>query len=299
MYASDSGEPNLTIYDRQVRAFGKQLQAVLKRLTVGVVGAGGTGSSVVEQLVRLGVGSLVVADGQRLDASNVTRGYGSRLIDVGIPKAALAERLAFEIGLGTHVRPIERPVTFRSALEAFRECDVIFGSTDDQWGRSLLTRLSIYYYVPVLDMGVKIDSADGRVHSIQGRVTKLFPGSACLFCRNRISAAWVRAEAINAVSPREGERLREEGYAPELAEPAPAVIPFTTAVAATALAEFLHMLTGFMGNERRSTEIILRFDSGDVRTNSTAGNPDCLCGDREKWGRGDRLTFLDSTWRPE
>jgi molybdopterin/thiamine biosynthesis adenylyltransferase len=184
-------------------------------------------------------------------------------------------------------------------LKGFQGCDVIFSCTDDEWGRSLLSRLSIYYYIPVIDMGVKIDSKDGVVNSIQGRVTTLFPGSACLFCRGRITSAGVRAEMLADVSPDESERLRKEGYAPELGEPAPAVIAFTTAVAAGAVAELLHMLTGFMGTERASTEVIYRFDDCRVGTNSTKSKPDCFCSQRDNWGKGDQPNFLGLTWRKE
>ena len=187
----------------------------------------------------------------------------------------------------------------QSVLKEFRDRDVIFSCTDDEWGRSLLSRLSIYYYIPVIDMGVKIDSKDGVVNSVQGRVTTLFPGSACLFCRGRVTAAGVRAEMLAAVSPDEAERLRKEGYAPELGGPAPAIIAFTTAVAAGAVSELLHMLTGFMGTERASTEVIYRFDDCRVGTNSTKSKPDCFCSQRDNWGKGDQPNFLGVTWRKE
>jgi ThiF family len=50
--------PDERFFQRQVLAFGNPLQSVLKNIHVGVVGVGGTGSSVVEQLIRLGVGRI-------------------------------------------------------------------------------------------------------------------------------------------------------------------------------------------------------------------------------------------------
>lgn len=78
--------------DRQVRAFGPDIQLLPKRLRVGVIGVGGTASCVTEQLIRLGVGSLLIADGERFESSNVNRVYGSRVIDAGMEKVKLAER---------------------------------------------------------------------------------------------------------------------------------------------------------------------------------------------------------------
>jgi hypothetical protein len=286
-------------FDRQVRAFGSDIQVLLGHLRVGIVGAGGTGSCVAEQLIRLGVGSLVIADGERFERSNVNRIYGSRAIDDEIAKVKLIERLAADIGVGTKVRIIDQPISYRSVLEEFRHCDAIFGCTDDEWGRSLLTKLAIYYCVPIFDMGVRIDSADGTIRSIQGRVTTLLPGAACLFCRGRISAQRIRAESLNATNPEQAAALAKEGYIPELGDPAPSVIPFTTTIAASAVSEFLHRLTGFLGQDRQSSEVLHLMDDTRVRTNHRPPSEDCFCGDRNYWARGDVEPFLDTTWRPE
>lgn len=49
----DGEDSSLGVFDRQVRAFGAAGQRVLQHLRVGVVGAGGTGSAVMEQLGRV------------------------------------------------------------------------------------------------------------------------------------------------------------------------------------------------------------------------------------------------------
>lgn len=217
----------------------------------------------------------------------------------GAPKVDLLERLADEVRLGTKFVSVDRPITFRPALETFKQCDLIFGCTDEEWGRSLLTRFALYYLTPVIDMGVRIDSEDGQIHSVQGRVTTLMPGAACLFCRGRITPRRVALESLRVLAPEEAERLRVEGYAPELDDPAPAVITFTSSVAAGAVNELLHRLTGYMGTERTSTEVLYYFDGGRVATNARMPVDDCFCSDGRRWGRGDRTPLLDVTWRPD
>lgn len=284
-------------FDRQVRAFGHEIQRSLSRLHVGVVGAGGTGSSVLEQLIRLGVGSILVADKDNFALSNINRVYGSRMSDDGKSKVSLVTRSASEIGLGTKVNLIARSVTFESTLAQFRDCDVIFCCTDDDWGRSLITQLAVYYYVPVFDMGVKIDADEGRVKSVQGRVTTLMPGAACLYCRERITAERVAADVKRETNPEEAQALAKEGYLVGLVEPDPAVIPFTTTVAAGAVTEFLHRLIGFLGEDRESTEVVYRIDDSKVSTNSKNPKPGCFCADRDRLGKGDTRRFLDLLWR--
>jgi hypothetical protein len=292
-------KPIPDFFDRQVRAFGKDMQRLLRRLTIGVVGFGGTGSVVLEQLTRLGVGHILVADGETFEASNANRVHGSRAIDQNLPKVKIAQRLVADIGLGTKLELIDRPVTYRSALSAFRTCDIVFGCTDDEWGRSLLTRMAVYYGIPVFDIGVKIDSELGHIRSIQGRVTTLLPGAACLFCRGRITAERVGFDSLRETNPQAAEQRIREGYAPELGDPAPAVVPFTTTVAASAICELLHRLTGYMGEERDSSEILHLFDATTVRRNSRQPSSDCFCGSRENWMRGDTRPLLDTSWRAE
>lgn len=286
------------IFDRQVRAFGQDFQRIVGKLHIGVVGAGGTGSAVIEQLIRLGIGRISVFDGQTLSDTNTTRVYGSRLVDVDIPKVKLMERMAADIGLGTVIDSFVGNITSRKNAQRLRDCNVVFCCTDDQWGRSILTRLAMYYYIPVIDMGVKVDSENGVIHSVQGRVTVLVPGAACLFCRGRITSEVVAAESKQSANPPEAAALRRQRYIPELEDVAPAVIPFTTTIAASAVTELAQRLTGFMGADRVSTEILHRIDAGQLNTNSTPPLPDCnICGTQRLWGRGDVNPLMDITWR--
>lgn len=286
-------------YDRQIRAFGGSIQPILNSLTIGVVGAGGTGSAVAEQLMRLGVGRILLTDDDLFDASNINRVYGSRVVDKSLPKIKILERLAADIGLGTEVKIVPKKIVYQSSFKELRNCDIVFGCTDDEWGRSLLTRLAIYYFIPVFDLGVRIDSEEGIIKSIQGRVTTLIPSVACLFCRGRITTERIRAESIHLLNPTEAERLRKDGYIPELENTAPAVIPFTTTVASTAVSEFLHRLTGYLGAERETSEVLHLFNLTRIGTNNRIPTTDCICDDRNYWGRGDTTPLLDSIWPQE
>lgn len=286
-------EPIPEFFDRQVRAFGRDIQRLLGRLHVGVVGAGGTGSAVLEQLVRLGVGTISVFDGERFEPSNVNRVYGSTTRDGGRPKVDIADQHLSGIGLGTVIRRYDGSIGIETIAKALRECDVVFGNTDRQAPRGTLVRLALWYLIPVIDTGVKIEAPDGVIRDIIGRVTVLLPGEACLFCRGRISARMIQLESL---SPEEWKALADEDYAPELQDPAPAVIPFTTAVAAQGISELLHRLTGFMGADRHSSETLMMFHDRTVRTNRPPPNPECLCAQRKNWAKGDRRDFLDLMW---
>ncbi len=291
--ANAGDEPIAEFYDRQIRAFGSDIQRTMGRLHIGVVGAGGTGSAVIEQLIRLGIGKLTVADDQAFEKSNVNRVYNSRVADDGNAKVAIVRRAVADIGLGTELWVIPGRITQEAAAKQFRDCDIVFGCTDDNWGRSILNALAIRYLIPVLDLGVRITSQGGHIEKVIGRVTTLMPGNTCLHCRRRIDLDRAREESLH---PEELARLRGLGYAQELQDPAPAVVTFTTSVAATAVTELLQRLTGFMGDDAAASEILHYFDERRVATNRGQPRAECDCQSPQAWGTGDTPLFLEMTW---
>jgi hypothetical protein len=251
------------------------------------------GSAVIEQLTRLGVGKLSVFDRDVFDDSNVNRVYGAGTADAGKKKVNLAGRNIGRIGLGTEVAIYPEHITKQETARALRDCDLVFGCTDKEAPRAILVQLALRYLIPIFDLGVLIDSEEGVLRDVVGRVTTLLPGEACLFCRERISAAGVANESL---SDEERAVLAAEGYAPELPTPSPAVVAFTSAVASLGVTELLHRLTGFMGDERQSSEVLIFFDKSRMRTNRPAPGEECLCNQRRLWGRGDSRSFLDLAW---
>lgn len=282
------------VFDRQIRAFGAAGQRVLAHLRVGIVGAGGTGSAVFEQLVRLGIGDILIIDPDVIndDGSNVTRVYGSTMADIGQPKVSLAQRNADRIGLGTKVSAIRGTINDEATARLLTGCDVVVGCTDDNRGRVTLGRIATWYLVPVIDMGVKLTSADGTLLGIEGRVTVIEPGDGCLQCRGRINAAALQSEVLNPV---EREQRVHEGYAAGLEDRDPAVVSFTTGVASHAVSELLHRVFGF-DDGRPPGELIIQFHRRGIRRNTRPAKPGHWCVDPANQGAGDTVPFLGTTW---
>lgn len=282
------------MYDRHVRAFGSAVQKTLGALRIGVVGAGGTGSAVCEQLVRLGVRDLVLIDPDRLTLSNVTRVYGSTPDDVGKYKVDVAKAHLQRIAPDLVCETVPAMITIESAARRLLGCDVVFGCSDDNAGRLVLSRLSTYMLTPVIDVGVLLSSAaNGELTGIDGRVTVMTPGAACLICRNRIDLARAAAELQ---TPGERKRLADEGYAPALERVEPAVVAFTTSVAAAAVAELLERLIGY-GPTSRPSEVLLRAHEREISANAATPREGHYCNHQAgKWGKGPSQPFLEMTW---
>lgn len=293
--ADDSTLPPLTpMYDRNVRAFGGAIQATLHDLRVGIVGCGGTGSAVGEQLVRLGVRHLLLLDPDHLTESNITRVYGSTPDDVGQLKVDVLQRHLSAIAPDLQCETHPAPITRESAARALTACDIVFGCTDDNAGRLVLSRLPTYLLTPVIDCGVLLSSgADGALTGIDGRVTIAAPGTACLVCRNRIDLARAAAELL---TPEERVHRADEGYAPALGQIEPAVVAYTTAVAAAAVSELIERLTGF-GPTPRPSEVLLRLHDRHISTNLASPRPGHYCDPAVgKWGMGACNPFLEQLW---
>ena len=282
------------IWDRNVRAFGADLQRALGELRVTIVGCGGTGSAVAEQITRLGVRHLHLIDADTLSESNLTRVYGSAPADVGRPKADVLAGHIRRIAPGAEVTTTAGMLTTEPVARQAAASDVIFGCTDDNAGRLVLSRLAAYYLTPVIDCGVLISSTGvGVVTGIDGRVTIMTPGQGCLVCRDRVD---LRRAASELMTPAERNRLAAEGYAPGLPGIEPAVVTYTTLVAALAVGELLERLIGY-GPDPVPGEILARCHDRELSANIAAPRPGHYCDPAAgQLGRGDIEPFLGQTW---
>lgn len=283
-------------FDRNVRAFGGDIQRVLGNLRVAIVGTGGTGSAVAEQLVRLGVRHLQLFDPDNLTASNVTRVYGSFPSDVGRPKVEVVAEHLQRIAPDVKIAILPSMITLEPTARALLDADLVFGCTDDNAGRLVLSRVASYLLTPVIDCGVLLSSGcGGQLEGIDGRVTVLAPRTACLVCRGRIDLQRAGAEML---TPDEHRRLADEGYAPGLAGVEPAVVTFTTQVAAVAVGELLERLIHY-GPEPAPGEVLLRLHERELSTNDQPPRERHYCHPAAgKLGLGITDPFLEQTWQP-
>ena len=283
------------MFDRSIRAFGGAIQAVLGELRVAVVGCGGTGSAVIEQLARLGVRNFQIFDPDTLTPSNLTRVYGSSPDDIGKPKVHVIASHLNKIAPDAEVVAEHSAITHQRTARQLLDADVIFGCTDDNAGRLVLSRIATYLMTAVIDCGVKLTSStDGSLMGIDGRVTVLGPGAACLVCRERIDFARAAAEML---TPSEHRRRMAEGYAPAMPDVEPAVVTYTTQVAAAAVSELLERLVHY-GPEPPPTELLVRMHERELSTNTQHPREGHYCDPAAaRLGRGVTEPFLEQAWQ--
>jgi len=229
-------------FDRQVRALGRAGQARIRDLRVAVVGLGGTGSQVVQQLAHLGVRRFTLIDDDRVERSNLPRLAGARWWDVPLrrSKAAVARRTVR--GLTPSAR-IRTPGTLRrtESLTALQNVDIIVGCVDNDGARLVLGELAAAYLIPYLDLGVGIeDVSQGSNSSIGGRIGFYIPGGPCLACADELDFA----EAAEDLESEAARAIRvERGYARDQ-RVEPALMPLNTTIVGLGMVEFLAYFTG-------------------------------------------------------
>lgn len=229
--------------ERHAQAFGRGTIARLGRLSAAVVGCSGTGSVVVEQLARLGIGELVLIDPDLVEERNLNRILNATRFDIGRPKVeVLADALA-RIGLGQRVTAIDRNLACRDAVLAAAECDILFGCMDGIEGRHLLNRIATFYVMPYFDLGVRLDvDGAGGVATVAGAVHYIQPGRSSLLSREVYSLKQLEAEEMRRANPHLYEQQRHEGYLRGIQEDRPAVISANMLFAALAVNDFLARL---------------------------------------------------------
>jgi len=278
---------------RQILAFGSAGQEAMSTMKVGVVGAGGTGSSVCEQLIRLGVKDLILVDYDELEASNISRVYGSRYRDADrwtwlpkkirtLKKVNVVAKYLCAIAPDAEIVPVVGSVTERGVAERLLDRDVLFACTDDHWGRSILNQIAYQFLIPCLNVGISLKRDDGAIAHGVGNVQVLRPDTGCLWCGNYLSSDRIRAESL---PESESAALLEEGYLDDINEPAPSVISLTTTVASLAVTWFIQLATDFAGSDANFSRQNYDFLTGEVRRGRIEPNPDCICA--RVLGRGD------------
>jgi hypothetical protein len=230
---------------RHAQAFGKGTTDILRTLSIAVVGCSGTGSIVVEQLARLGVGRLVLVDPDAVEEKNLNRIVNSGKEDayLGRPKVhALASAIA-RMGLNQEVLPLVSNLITSEAVKRVAECDVVFGCMDGVEGRHWLSRLATFYTLPYFDVGVRLDAdGNGGIDSIVGAVHYLQPGLSSLLSRGVYDMKRVEAEEIRRTDPEMYRRQVKEGYLRGVDEDRPAVISVNMFFASLVVNDFLARL---------------------------------------------------------
>jgi proteasome lid subunit RPN8/RPN11 len=280
----DGGEAHA----RQQLIWGSHGQGLLRGASVAIIGAGGTGSVVAQQLIHLGIGSILVVDNQLVAESNLSRIVGARRSDVErTRKVDIVAHVAAAVDPTITVRTLFGNVADPQILEALKSVDLIFLCTDSHHSRAVVNALAVQYVVPLVDLGFLIDITQDtkRLVSAVGEVRVVVPGGYCLSCAGVLDADRIRAEKA---SPE--ERAANPGYFANLDVKDPSVITLNSTIASLAVTVGCDMLVPTM----RPVDVLDAYRYNAVKgLVSYAGKerrPTCgVCGSEGRAALGDSL----------
>jgi molybdopterin/thiamine biosynthesis adenylyltransferase len=173
---------------------GPKSEAIHSAAKVGIVGLGGGGSHLSQQLAHVGIGNFVLVDPQLIDESNTNRLVGATQQDVEeeTPKVSIAERVIKALRPSSNVEAYQQD--WRDVMPALRSCDVIVGAVDKLVTKEELERFGRANLIPYVDIGMTVTAVQGR-YLISGQVIRSVPGHQCMHCLGFITPDKLEVEA--------------------------------------------------------------------------------------------------------
>ena len=152
----------------------------MPRLTACVIGLGRLGSKVAMALSEQGIGTLILVDPQRIERPNRQLAL-YRGVPLGTPKV---EALQTFLGKEQKAMGIAKALWELDGEDWgwVLEADVIFVCVDNALARVLAVTRALQAGIPVIEGGVHIQRAGGRVRGLWGRIQTALPGFWCHFC---------------------------------------------------------------------------------------------------------------------
>ena len=125
-------------YARNIPALSETECLALRQKTILVVGCGGLGGHVIDQLSRIGVGALRVVDGDVFEETNLNRQLLSEVSLLGIGKAKAAADRIRKVNPEIMVEAVEEFLTEENAAVLLEDCDAVVDALDNISSRKTL-----------------------------------------------------------------------------------------------------------------------------------------------------------------
>ncbi|OGQ90314.1 MAG: hypothetical protein A2464_14220 [Deltaproteobacteria bacterium RIFOXYC2_FULL_48_10] len=153
-------------YDRNFNTFSPEEQKKLGASTVAIIGLGGLGGGVCEMLARVGIGRLILVDGDVFEASNLNRQVLSEERLMGVPKAEAARDRVRAVNSGIEVIHRIEFLDEKTLYETIKGSDVVMDCLDSIDTRFKLQDAAKKAGVPLVS---------GAIAGVTGQVTTIFP----------------------------------------------------------------------------------------------------------------------------
>lgn len=291
---SDQGQGTIPSFAAShAQAFDEGTIERLQRLSIAVIGASGTGSPSVEQLMRLGVGEIINVDPDVMEDRNINRILNSTMRDAeeGRAKVDVLADAVIRAGLGTRIIPIRKNLWDPEVIRAVAQCDIVFGCVDSIDGRYLLNAISTFYNIPYFDIGIRlVAGGQGSVREVCGTINYLTPGRSSLMSRGLFTMQDVAAAGLARNDPEAHGQQVKDGYIRGAQGRRPAVISVNMFGSSLAVNELLARIHPFR-EEPNGKHAAVTFSLASMELISEPEEGLCPVLNRSV-GRGDQVPLL-------
>ncbi|MDX9916897.1 MAG: HesA/MoeB/ThiF family protein [Gudongella sp.] len=146
-------------------------QIMLKEKTIVIIGGGGLGGHIAEQLARLGIGKLILIDYDVFEESNLNRQLFSTEKRLGSSKVDCIKEDLSEINSEVSVTVHNLYIDSSNGLQLLKDADIVMDGTDNIKTRLLLQRLCEELEIPLVH---------GAIGGWYGQVCVVMPGDRTL-----------------------------------------------------------------------------------------------------------------------
>lgn len=259
-------------YSRNVALFGQAGQTRIAASRVAIVGGGGIGSLVAQQLSHLGVGALSVVDPDVVTTSSLNRLVGATPQDAAAAsyKAVVAQRMCAAILPEMRIRVVTAPLLDQGAQEAILACTSVMSCLDDDAARLDLIAICCRNGLPFFDLATDTGGSNGSTW-YGGRVMFSGAGERCPLCMDLINQSALQRAAMSVEQLEVDATIYGVGR-DDLNASGPSVVSLNGVVASLAVTEWMVWTTGL-----RSPNALVEYRGsvGASFISNDAPRPDC------------------------
>ncbi len=117
-------------YQRNYKTISVEDQEKLGKATIAIVGCGGLGGSMAEEFSRLGIGNLILVDGDNIEESNLNRQLFSTEGNIGIRKVEAAKQRLQAVNSTVKLKLVYDWFNEENAASLFQGADLVCDALD-------------------------------------------------------------------------------------------------------------------------------------------------------------------------
>jgi molybdopterin/thiamine biosynthesis adenylyltransferase len=154
-------------YARNKELINEREQMLLNKKTAAVVGLGGLGGHIAEQLARLGLGHLILIDDDIVEPTDLNRQLFATHKTLGISKTDAAYLRLCEVNPETSCTMYAVRLTNENGIELLNNADIVLDAVDNIRTRLVLESVCAQLNLPLIH---------GSIGGWWGQVSVVFPG---------------------------------------------------------------------------------------------------------------------------